>query len=1056
MNAVSQSNLAPGYEPIPGYIIRKPLGAGGFGEVWLAEAPGGLQKAVKFVYGALDERRATRELKSLERIKGVQHPFLLTLERFEVVDGQLVIVTELADGSLEDVFRRHCERGSCGIPRTSLLAYLQDTADALDYLNSKFQLQHLDVKPGNLLMVGGHVKLADFGLLKDLRDVEHSMVGGLTPIYAAPEVFDGRPSSNSDQYSLAVMYQELLTGTRPFDGRTIAQLATQHVHSAPNLEPLPPMDRPIVARALEKNPERRFASCLEFIETLRGAAAKQASFSRSGQAGTASEMGTEDVTLGLHLAELEKVEELPRLASSDFQTRNMAAGSHAMVIGIGGVGAECLHLLRERIARCHTQSPLDLHAVLIDTDAETIEGAKLAEASGRVTPCTTIYTPLKTPHEYRQEQSASLRSVSRRWLYNIPRSKKTEGLRPLGRLAMVDHAKTIDRYLREAIRHLAAVCGSNVPHIYVVASASGGTGGGMIWDICHLARHLLDETGLSAAELIPLVIVPAVDTRSNSPLSVADSYATLTELAHYLKPGNSYPGDQGAGWPSVPAARSPLKQTYVVASRTALERGRNPIEMIADYLWIDSTVAGKLLSVARKSDSSTSDSLAREDAVVRSMGSLSLDPLLQAEHPRLTCASTVKVLRRWYGRIGEAKQIAGAMVESWTRQLQIQASQLSSDAWSPLSVDEEGRWGWLYSETATILANGISRESLDELFESLGARYQEANEQRLAYVTEVIGRVERGAIELLKEGRGDLTSLVECLQLTIETITAASQMHQLAGPRRLTEADEIAGVLKGGVRGHRANELLGTAQEPGPALRYLDLKLAATVDEKIVKRLQLVIGKMEELQQQLKQRAEVVEAALKLAQNNLSQLVDGASDPWRAAGPEMAAYRDKVEMAAAQNYVLTILGFDNLQGSWEGTAEKVNEQLGKALVPLVEAVVSKVVIENQANADSAQLAASLEGIVPAWLVCGGRQRRLLIVGTERERELFEPRVNEVTGGNITTVVLPGASPTLVHEAQRISLGAMLKQLQIAIGSDPKILGRLSSRADMTFDAPPLV
>ncbi len=66
-------------EPIPGYRIRERIGAGGYGEVWKADAPGGLVKAIKFVYGFLTEDRASRELKALNRIKSVRHPFLLSL-----------------------------------------------------------------------------------------------------------------------------------------------------------------------------------------------------------------------------------------------------------------------------------------------------------------------------------------------------------------------------------------------------------------------------------------------------------------------------------------------------------------------------------------------------------------------------------------------------------------------------------------------------------------------------------------------------------------------------------------------------------------------------------------------------------------------------------------------------------------------------------------------------------------------------------------------------------------------------------------------------------------
>src|SRR6266850_5467530 len=261
----------PNAEPIPGYRLIEPIGSGGFGEVWKCEAPGGLYKAIKFVYGNLNSLdvegvRAEQELHALQRIKEVRHPFVCTLEQIKVLEGELVIVMELADRSLYDMFVEQQNAGLIGIPRDDLLRYLRDAAEALDYMNEKFKLQHLDVKPRNLFLIGGRVKVADFGLVKHLeRQSGSQLLGGVTPLYAAPETFQGKISCHSDQYSLAIVYQELLTGHRPYQAKNVRQMAQMHTKEDPDLRSLPEADRPIVARALSKDPEKRFGSCINFI-----------------------------------------------------------------------------------------------------------------------------------------------------------------------------------------------------------------------------------------------------------------------------------------------------------------------------------------------------------------------------------------------------------------------------------------------------------------------------------------------------------------------------------------------------------------------------------------------------------------------------------------------------------------------------------------------------------------------------------------------------------------------------------------------------------------------
>ena len=216
-----------------------------------SDAPGGLDKAIKVIYGYVNEERAARELRALNRIKEIRHPFLLSLERIEVVANQLLVVTELADRSLMELFQECRANGLEGVPRQDLIGYLEDAAAALDYMLEKKGLQHLDIKPENLLLVGDRVKVADFGLVKELADQGQTLLGGLTPVYAAPEVFAGCASRQSDQYSLAIVYQQMLTGVLPFPGHTQQQLAAQHRQASPRLAPLSDSDRPVVARAVQ-------------------------------------------------------------------------------------------------------------------------------------------------------------------------------------------------------------------------------------------------------------------------------------------------------------------------------------------------------------------------------------------------------------------------------------------------------------------------------------------------------------------------------------------------------------------------------------------------------------------------------------------------------------------------------------------------------------------------------------------------------------------------------------------------------------------------------------
>ena len=266
-----------GDEPLPGYRLLAPLGIGGFGEVWKCLAPGGLHKAIKFVGedpdDGPDERTSLQqESDAFERVKGIRHPFLMTIERVERIDGELLMVMELADRSLGQRYDECRAAGLPGIPRTELLSYMVDAAEALDVLGREHGLQHLDVKPANLFLLGGHAKVGDYGLVarhKTSQSGEEPKLGrGLTPKYVAPEILADRVHARSDQYPLALVYHELLTGAFPYPGRTSRQLLLQHTSAEPDLSALPAGDREAVARALSKNPVQRFPTCLAFVKAL--------------------------------------------------------------------------------------------------------------------------------------------------------------------------------------------------------------------------------------------------------------------------------------------------------------------------------------------------------------------------------------------------------------------------------------------------------------------------------------------------------------------------------------------------------------------------------------------------------------------------------------------------------------------------------------------------------------------------------------------------------------------------------------------------------------------
>lgn len=266
--------MIPGKEPVPGYRLIAPLGQGGFGAVWSAEAPGGFLVALKFV--RLGTAHAAPELRALDVIRKIRHPHLLSIHFAVQQDEHLIIATELCDQSLLDRLQECQKAGAAAIPLDELLPYMEESAKAIDFLNESRHLgpdgqrigvQHRDIKPANIFLVGGSVKVADFGLAKILERSLATNTGSMTPLYAAPEVFKNQISGRTDQYSLAVTYFHCRTGSPPFAG-SAHEIMYKVLYEAPDLSALPEPERAIIARAMAKDPAERWESCNRLVQAL--------------------------------------------------------------------------------------------------------------------------------------------------------------------------------------------------------------------------------------------------------------------------------------------------------------------------------------------------------------------------------------------------------------------------------------------------------------------------------------------------------------------------------------------------------------------------------------------------------------------------------------------------------------------------------------------------------------------------------------------------------------------------------------------------------------------
>ncbi len=255
-------------------IIRK-LGKGGFAEVYLGEHIHlNTKAAIKVQSTQLTDEEKGHFIKEARTIANLKHPNIVRVLEFSLEKDTLFLVMEYApNGSLRE---RH--PGGTVLPLATVVSYVKQVADALQYAHDQY-LIHRDIKPENMLVASNNaVLLSDFGIatVAHRTSTQNTSVIAGTAIYMPPELFRGKSYPASDQYALAVVVYEWLSGEPPFYEGDFIQLGYQHsyVPPAPLSVKMPLISREVesvVNTALAKDPKQRFGSIKAFATALEQA-----------------------------------------------------------------------------------------------------------------------------------------------------------------------------------------------------------------------------------------------------------------------------------------------------------------------------------------------------------------------------------------------------------------------------------------------------------------------------------------------------------------------------------------------------------------------------------------------------------------------------------------------------------------------------------------------------------------------------------------------------------------------------------------------------------------
>ena len=260
------------------YELLEKLGTGAMGMVFLCrDRISGVQYALKMVPPELarDEDAMESVKSNFQLVHNLKHPNIASVDFLDCDEhGAYFLIMEYVQGvNLSRWIREKWNKGGPSLEEVA--AIVKQIASALDYAHAE-KVLHRDVKPANVMIDGGgRVKVLDFGLASKVRSSLTNLSlnpvnSSGTPNYLPPEQFKAQyPRPASDQYALAVLTYEMLSGHLPFESGNFEVLRSAVINDEPEeIENVPDAAWQAIRRAMSKKPSERFASCGEFSAAL--------------------------------------------------------------------------------------------------------------------------------------------------------------------------------------------------------------------------------------------------------------------------------------------------------------------------------------------------------------------------------------------------------------------------------------------------------------------------------------------------------------------------------------------------------------------------------------------------------------------------------------------------------------------------------------------------------------------------------------------------------------------------------------------------------------------